>query len=124
VLSPEGERRQLHQPSSAELEQLLYEISPYAEQMPTALWDRVRDLLVVSIVEAGLDMRTVDRTRWQIVCEEMERVGYQNSFAEAAEKLTNSPLAGGEDALRKSYERHERSLPLEQRRRRSYRQRH
>jgi hypothetical protein len=124
VLSPEGERRQLHQPSSAELEQLLYEISPYAEQMPTALWDRVRDLLVVSIVEAGLDMRTVDRTRWQIVCEEMERVGYQNSFAEAAEKLTNSPLAGGEDALRKSYERHERSLPPEQRRRRSYRQRH
>jgi hypothetical protein len=76
------------------------------------------------IAEAGLDMRTVDRMRWQNVCEEMERVGYQNSFAEAAEKLTNSPLAGGEDALRKSYERHERSLPPEQRRRRSYRRRH
>jgi hypothetical protein len=124
VLSPEGERRQLRRPSSAELMQLLNEISLYAGQMPATLWDQVRDLLVMMIAEAGLDMRTVDRMRWQNVCEEMERVGYQNSFAEAAEKLTNSPLAGGEDALRKSYERHERSLPPEQRRRRSYRRRH
>jgi hypothetical protein len=124
VLSPEGERRQLRRPSSAELEQLLYEISPYAGQMPTALWDQVRDLLVTLIAEDRLDMRAVDRMRWQIVREEMVRVGYQNSFTEAAEKLTNSPLAGGEDALRKSYEQHELSLPPEQRRRRSYRRRH
>jgi hypothetical protein len=124
VLSPEGERRQLRRPSRAELEQLLYDISAYAGQIPPALWDQMRDLLVTLIAEDRLDMRVVDRHRGQIVCEEMERVGYQNSFARAAEKLANTPFAGDEDAMRKSYERHQRALSPEQRRRRTYRQRH
>jgi hypothetical protein len=124
VLSPEGERRQLRRPSRAELEALLYEISAYAGQIPRALWNQMRELLVRLIAEDRLDMRAVDRFRGQIVFEEMERVGYENSFASAAEKLANSPFAGGEDAMRKSYQRYRRSLSPEQRRRRSYRRRH
>jgi hypothetical protein len=123
VLSPAGKPRQLRRPSGAELRQLLLDLMPYAGELPPALWDRLRDLLVALIAEEQIDMRSVDRMRWQAVCEEMTRVGYEGSFAAAAEKLRHSPYAGGEDAIRKSYERIQRALPSEQRRPRSYRRR-
>jgi hypothetical protein len=126
VLSPapdDGEPRQLRRPSGAELKQLLCDLMPYAGPVPPALWNQLRDLLATLMAEEKLDMRTVDRMRWEAVCEEMAHVGYQDSFDAAARKLRRSPVAGGEDVLRESYERHERSLPPEQRRRRSYRRR-
>jgi hypothetical protein len=121
VLSSSGEQRQFCQLSFEQLKPLLNNLALYAGELPSDLWDQLRNLLVGLMAEEEIDMHAVDRLRWEVVCEEIARVGYQEAFAAAAEKLRHSPFAGGEDAMRKSYERYQRSLPPEQRRPRSYR---
>jgi hypothetical protein len=56
---------------------------------------------------------------------EQQGVEWADVFARVSEELTreNFPAAGGEDAIRKSYQKIQAALPLEQRRRRTYRPR-
>ena len=86
-----------------ELQKLLMDLMPYADQLPTELWDRLRHLLFGLIKEAGVPMDEVHRMRWQAWREAVERVGWERAPQAAVDELANTCAAAGADSILKSY---------------------
>lgn len=121
VVTPTGESKQFRKPTTDELRHLLRDLGPYTKDMPDELWDRLRDFIAGEIVREGFSMEKIHHLRWEVVCEEMKRVGWERSFEAANEKLAGTPAEGSERTMFESYCIVEQSLPPEQRRARTYR---
>ena len=106
-----------------ELQKLLYDLMPYAGQLPTELWDRVRHLLLGLMKEAGVPMDVVHRMRWQVMSEAIERVGWDEAPEVAARDLANTCAAGKEAGILASYTKIQTELSGGRRQRRPWRRR-
>ena len=102
--------------TARELYDLLNDLAPYAQDMPTQLWDRVRWLIMGQIVKEGISMENIHTVRWVAVCESIERVGWDEAFEDASKHLAGTPAAGGPDTLETSYKLMQRTLPPDLRR--------
>ena len=101
-----------------ELKKLLIDLTPYAKDMPTELWNRVRWLIAGLILKQGISMEDIHTIRWEAVCESIERVGWDEAFEDASKRLADTPAAGGPDVMETDYKLMQRTLPPELRRKR------
>ena len=116
ILPPEAAGAYHREWTAGELYDLLNDLAQYATDMPPELWNRVRWLIFGQIVKKGVTSQEVHAMRWSVVCESIERVGWDAAFEDASERLVDSPAAGGPDAIEKSYKLIQKTLPLSMRR--------
>jgi hypothetical protein len=65
----------------------------------------------------------INWTRWNLALtlHDVSGLTWEDTWERATEMLADTPAQGGPEAIRKSYQAFERSQPLEQRRKRTYR---
>jgi hypothetical protein len=98
------------------------DVEAQPKAMPDALWEKLRSLIDRQLIfQFPWTQEEKDRVRWHYVRMGMARYGWGKGLKDASEKLKGTPAVGGVPTMRLGYQKTEKRLQPEKRRRRTYR---
>jgi hypothetical protein len=126
-ITSDGRVEEAHAPTQDELKDLFQGLMEWRkaqpEAMPTQLWDKLDKFIQWHILPSlQWTQEQKDRVRWEYVCKGIDRgYGWDGALEYASNCLRGTQAEGGPDTMRASYQKHNKALPPEQRRPRTYR---
>jgi hypothetical protein len=125
-ITSDGRIEEAHAPTGDELKGLFQELMEWRkaqpEAMPPQLWEKLDKFIQWHMLPSfQWTQEQKDRVRWEYVCKGIGRCGWEKAFEYASELLSGTQAEGSEDTMRVSYQKHNKALPPEQRRPRTYR---
>ena len=109
-----------------ELNRLLFDLLEAQEAQPEALspqlWSTLRRNIEWQLVQFRRTQEDKDQTRWFYVGRGLARgLGWDGAYEFASKALKHGPAAGRPATMKASYQKFEKGLPPEKRRKRTYR---
>ena len=109
-----------------ELNRLLFDLLEAQEAQPEALspqlWSTLRRNVEWQLIQFRRTQKDNDQTRWFYVGRGLERgLGWDGAYEFASKALKHGPAAGSPATMKASYQKFEKGLPPEKRRKRTYR---
>lgn len=101
-----------------DLHALLGALHLCAAAMPRWLVFTLRDLVTAQLPPISVDR---ERHHWVLACHDEAGLTWDESYERTSDLLKGTPAAAGPDAMKRSYQLVEKSLPSELKRQRTYR---